>query len=1774
MQMHPPSLTLRGYQIGAELHRSSHTVIYRGQQRQPSRPVVLKTLTESPSTESIARLHHEYAILKALDIEGVIKTYGLETQRRVPVLVLEDVGGISLKTYGATRSLGLKDVLEIAVQLAEILGKLHQQQVIHRDIKPSNIVINPVSRRVTLVDFAIAVRHNGSQPNFSSAEVMEGTLAYMSPEQTGRMNRTVDYRTDFYSLGVTLYELLCHHLPFEATDPMEVVHCHIARQPTPIHHFNPDVPDPIAKIVMKLLAKMADDRYQSAWGIEVDLVFCLMQYEATGSIDDFTPGEHDLSDRLQIPQKLYGRSAQFQELLTISTHVLRASGQQATQQPVSEAVCGDACSTDSTTPAMGAIATPPSALSLPSMLQTPVLVLVSGYSGCGKSSLVRELHVPVLQHRGYFAWGGFVPDQQAAPRSGIMMALRSLLRQILSESDTHLQQWRTQLLTMFAPGSVSGSVPGSTPGSAFEFSSEVEENTAELLAYLPELAMVLGQAQPTGMTCLVKEDSLNHSIQRLLQVICQPQHPLVLFLDDLQWADEPSLNLIEQLVTDTSLPHLVLIGAYRSNEISSGHPLLAMLVNVHGTGIVHHIPLEPLSLEAITELLMESLHQSPQAVAPLAGVVMRKTAGNPRFIHEFLHTLYDQDLIQFDFECLQWTWDLQPIAALQTTENLIDLAVNKLTKLPTETQYILQSAACVGTWFDLNTLANIVQCSVAEIYRNLYPAVQDGLVMSASEQEFDPAKPTVASLYRFLHTRIQQAAYGLIPIGDRAALHLRVGRILLTTTPSVALDDSLFDILNHLNLGIDLIRDPQERWQLVQLNLLTGRKANSAAAYVAATHYFNAGLKLLPADCWQTDYDTALTFHNEAAIANFLATNLQMAIDLADVVFQNATALLDQITACEVSLRCFTARSQFPEALTLAKAILSQLGVNLGLPLPPLLPDQALAARKILRWVVPSAQSLDFILFQQMCQASSALAQQLELASLLDNVDDTVLGMQQDKPIRQHCADLKAMSAMGMDTGNPEIAARCAVDYCYHLFWSGESLGTIAQDYQQQRTLVHRLKQSFFESCLAPWQQLIQNLLENCNNPQQLVGNYFNEVASLSTFQLQGNRTLLYLTYLAKAYLAYLFNAPAQGSIFSTLALQNQDAVTTDYIPSSQILHSLMLLASFPQADPQQQATILEQISALQVAVQELIRDDPDYFRGWGALIQAELARVQAMPLQAMEYYDRALHAAYTANLPQQEAIAAERAALFYQSLGRQSITLLYLRRAHDSYSRWGAVAKVRQLEATYPQILSAGHFSNDGSFPLTISSSTSSARLLDFASVLKASQVLAGEIILDRLLEKLMQIAIENVGAEWGSLLLEQDGAWAVAASGDSTHVTVLPRQVPQLSTHPQLPPIPSPELAPALSDLPDGIINYVLRTRTHVVLDDAAQAEQFITDAYIQTYQPKSVLCTPLVHQNKLSGILYLENNLTIGAFTPDRLEVLQLLSSQIAISIENAQLYSNLQQFTQNLENLVEERTQALSQTLSNLQAAQNKLVESEKMAALGGLVAGVAHEINTPIGIGVTAASLLADRTAKFVQTYHAGKMKRLDLEAFLEIARQSSAMILANLTRAADLIHSFKQVAIDQSTEERRRFALRTYLDETLLSLRPKLKGTTHQVTIVGDEDITLESYPGAFSQIITNLVMNSLLHAYNPGDQGQIEIAIHQENNNLTLRYTDDGNGISPENISKIFDPFFTTRRGQGGSGLGLHIIYNLVTQKLGGTIRCESVLGEGTSFLITIPLM
>ncbi len=1775
-------LTLPGYDITAELYVGNQTVIYRGVRHQTRQPVILKSLkSEYPTAADIARIHHERAILETLDLPGVVKLLGLETDNNRPVLILSDSGGISLREYLAGKPLSVARFLSVASQLTQTLGQLHQRHIIHKDLKPSNIIVNPEGDWVQIADFALASRFEQEHASVSHPHLLEGTLAYMSPEQTGRMNRAIDYRSDFYSLGITFYEMLTGSLPFVSTDPMELVHAHIAKQPTPPHQVIPDVPEALSGIVMKLLSKTAEERYQSAWGLQGDLERCLQQFEATGWIELFALGESDFSDRFQIPQKLYGREREIATLLAAFDRVSAGSTE---------------------------------------------MMLVSGYSGIGKSSLVQVVYPAIARQHGYFTCGKFDQFQRNIPYRAIVKAFESLIQQLLTESEAKLQQWREKIL------------------------AAVGTNGQILIDVIPEIELIIGE-QPAvaDLGPTEAQNRFNLVFQHFIRVFCQKEHPLVIFLDDLQWADSATLKLLDLMLSDRDTEYLFAIGAYRDNEVNSSHPLILTLEGLKQKGaILNEITLTSLGFQEISQLVADTLHRGIAVVRPLAKLVFEKTNGNPFFVNQFLLTLHSENLLIFIPPQSStenqggWHWDMAQIEAMGITDNVVELMLGKLKKLPKATQQVLQLAACVGNRFDLSILAIIYEESPVKTLGDLQEAIQLGLVQStAALSTLNPSNrdgSSVVQTYRFLHDRVQQAAYTLIEEKDKQAVHLKIGRLLLKNTSPDALEESIFDIVNQLNIGARSLAGQSEGEKLARLNLIAGKKAKAATAYEPALTYLKVGLDSLSQNSWHVQYDLTLALYVEAAETACLCGDFEQMAQLTEVVLQKATSLLDRVRIYEVKLLADKAQNKQSEAVKTALTVLKLLGIRfpdspsqfdiiLGLletkfnlwkkpiedliNLPTMSDPKMLAAMRIMSNVINAVylsapQLFPLMVFKQvnlsikygnaapstfayitygtiLCGVVGDITADYQFGLLALRLVDkleakdfqtkTIWGFNAflrhwREPIRHTFQSLLDAYQNGLETGDLDYASWSALVYTYYSYFAGEELTGLAGNLKTYGEAIGQLKQEAPLQHNNIYYQIVLNLIGQTEEPWQLCGDAYNEEIELPRLYRDDDRTPLSHLILNKLILHYLFENYSQALDYAERGEPYLESVTgLINKPIFYFYDSLTRLAIATQASPSERKQLLRQVMANQKQMKKWAHHSPKNYRHKFYLVEAERHRVLGQEARAINDYDRASALAKEHRYLNEEALALELTAKFWLARKKPRYAIPHLREARYAYQRWGAARKVRALEEKYPQWLAQESPGTATRLPTTVSTSTSTSsgrsEVLDLTTVVKASQALTGEMMLDRLLAKLMHLVLENAGAQTGKLLLENDGQWTIEASGmvAGDEVQVL-----------QSLPLESPGESTQIPGLPTGIINYVARTQDSVVLDDAANSGQFTRDRYIVATQPKSILCTPLLYQGKLSGILYLENNLTANAFTPERIELLQLLSSQFAISIENARLYTNLQRFNQNLEQLVSDRTRELSQTLDHLRTTQTKLVESEKMAALGGLVAGVAHEINTPIGIGVTAASLLAQKTTGFFETYKGGKMKRSDLEKFLDTAMQSSSMILANLSRAADLIQSFKQVAIDQSTEEKRIFKVKGYLEEILLSLRAKLKQTRHQVEIQGSEQLTLNSYPGVLSQIVTNLIINSLIHAYEPETAGRIAIAFHQDETQFQLEYSDDGKGIPPESLNRIFDPFFTTKRGQGGSGLGLHIIYNLVTQKLSGTIYCESQLGQGTKFIIKLP--
>jgi PAS domain S-box-containing protein len=1598
-----------GYKTNELLHQSERTLVYRGERQRDRQPVIVKIpRADSPNAWlNISRITHEYAIGKNLSTPGLINIYEIcQTNQGMPALILEDFGGESLANFLVDHPLSCLDFLTLAIKLAESLENLQKAQIIHQNIHPGNILINPISKIIKLIDFTQASRADqlpGHVNNLRNFRWESANLPYISPEQTGRMNRGIDYRTDLYSLGVTFYQMLTGNLPFQANEPLEWIYCHIAKTPQPLGNLrlqNQAIPQSLSNIVLKLLAKNAEDRYQTIQGLKADLENCLDQLIFTGSVENFLLGQQDIAEQFQIPQKLYGREKELATLITILNQVNSADN--------SAIEAGEKKS------------------------RSAQLILISGYSGIGKSALVREIHQPIVANRGYFIGGKFDQYQRNIPYSAWLNALRELICQVLTESEA-VKGWQEKIL------------------------AKLGSNAQVMVEVIPELELIIGK-QPSvkklGVT--ESENQFNLLFLQLISVFSQ-KYPLVIFLDDLQWADSASLKLLEWLMLDRdareripklaparagenrplvsnslagdseaiaqthplSFPNpdtasrLLIVGAYRDAApgILKGNPDLSaseawqltldqIQSSPHPLSLTE-IKLRPLTINAIDELISDTLQCPPEWTQPLAELLFHKTSGNPLFLKQLLQSLYQQKLLIYNRETKHWQWDLEQIQALEITENVGELIQKKLTNLPSGTLEILKLAACLGNRFNLEFLAIAAQTSLVNTLEQMQPAIQGDLIVPQGHDpyaiarlnpgeisqiphdlvtpEFSESVCQIIDLpklvYQFFHDRVQQAVYALISPSEAPKIHLKIGQMLLQHTRPDQRYEQIFEIVNQLNLGCNLITDLAQKYELAGLNLIAGQKAKAATAYEAALRYLTVGLKLLTEESWQTHYDLTLVLHIEALQAAYLNMEFGQIEPWAEVILQRAKTTLERVKVYELKIQFYMAINDINQAVKTGLMALAELKIYLPtnprawqelsqwlitkfalgkqaiklLSKLPLMTDpyQLAAMRILVNLATPTAHTnprlftlvvLKMVQLSRtygnspfaacgyaiygsiLCRRGQAIALGYELGQLSLNLLDK-FETPELKPrvyetfygqinlakshLRESIQPLQQTVECGLENGDFEYAGYAAIAHCLHQFFLGENLLFVWQESQQYLKVLEPLNQTLAIAHLNLWSQVVSSLSSDSEPGDRPIKEIFHKLETASTNLPQKAQIDPCSIALAKIISAYLFHEPEAA--INQINLFKKHEGNADTLKRFQFFFyaSLLLLMPAQNLPKKEQRRLLKVVTKYQQKLNKLALSAPMNFQHKVDLVAAETARLLGDANQAIAAYDRAITGATQQGYIHEAAIASQRAGEFYQERGNQKIAEIYLRDAYDSYLNWGAIAIVKQLETKYPQIFSTPITQPMGvdrsmtinriSHPITPTESPS----LDFKTVIKALQALSSEMILENLLDQIMKMLVENAGATTGCLLWELEGTWEIATRAVlNENQTIIGERSP----------VETREYVPL------SVINYVEKTGEDLVLDDATLDERFSRDPYIQTKQPKSMICTSILHQNRLMGLLYLENHLTSSAFSSQNLTILKLLSSQAAICWENAQLYNNIA--------LREKRLRSQSSTLLKL------------------------------------------------------------------------------------------------------------------------------------------------------------------------------------------------------------------------------------------------------------
>jgi PAS domain S-box-containing protein len=1469
------------------LRKDEEFILYRGRSEDaPVKVLVLSPVVEYPTPESLKRLEDAYSLREELDPRWAAQPIAMARHWDRTVLVSEDPGGVPLDRL-LGQPLNVAFSLRLAISLSTAIGHLHQRGVIHKDIKPANVLVNSDTGQCWLRGFGLASRLPRERQTPDPPESIAGTLAYMAPEQTGRMNRSIDSRSDLYSLGVTLYQTLTGSLPFTASDPMEWVHCHIARKPVAPSERLENVPTPVSQIIMKLLAKTAEERYQTAAGLESDLQHSLAEWERQGRIDPFALGEHDAPDRLLIPEKLYGRAREVDTLLASFDRIVESG--------------------------------------------TPELVLVSGYSGIGKSSVVNELHRVLVPSRGLFASGKFDQYKRDIPYSTLVQAFQSLARPLLGKSEAALASWRHALLEALGP------------------------NGRLMVDLVPELKLIIGEQPP--VPDLPPQDAQRRFqlvFRRFIGVFARPEHPLALFLDDLQWLDAATLDLLEDLLTRPDVQHLMLIGAYRGNEVNSAHPLMHKLEAIRNAGArVQEIILAPLAREDLGRLVAESLRCEPARAAPLAQVVHQKTGGNPFFAIQFISVLAEEGLLAFDHGDARWSWDLSRIHAKGYTDNVVELMVGKLNRLPLQTQKALQEFACLGNSTEISTLSIVHGTSEEEFHSDLWEAVRLEFIVR------------LKGSYKFVHDRVQEAAYSLIPEELRAEAHLRIGRLLAAHTPPEKREEAIFEIVNQFNRGAALITSRDEREQLAELNLLAGERAKASTAYAAALKYLIAGAALLGDDCWERRHELAFALELHRAECEFLTGEPAAAAERLTVLSSHAANTVELATVACLRVDLYTTLNQSDRAVGVGLEYLQHLGIEwsshptaeearreyeriwsqLGsraieelIELPLMSDPASLATLDVLTKVLPPA------LFTDANLLSLAICRAVNLSLEHGNSDGScfayvwlgvIAGPHFDNykagfrfgrlgyelvekrglrrfqartyvsfgnlvmPWTKHVKTARDLLRRAFEAANKigdlTFAAYSRMDLNTNLLAAGDPLSEVQRETEHGLEFAHKMRFGLVIDRITAQLGLIRTLRSLTQKFGSFDDGQFDELRFES--HLSGNPALALpeCWYWTRKLQARFFAGDYAAAVDASLRAQRLLWTSPSCFETAEyhFYGALSRAASCDSAAADQRQQHFEALTAHHRQLEVWAENCPENFENRASLVGAEIARIEGRELDAERLYEQAIRSAQANGFAHNEALAHELAARFYAARGFETIAHAYMRNAWHCYLRWGAAGKVRQLEGLYP------HLREEAPVPAPASTIGAPLEHLDLATVFKVSQAISGEIVLQKLINKLMRIALEQAGAERGLLILARGKEQRIEAqaSSDRGNVTVHFRR--SLVTP---------------SELPESLFRYVIRTQQSVTLADALTENLFSEDEYIRRKRPRSVFCLPLIKQRKLMGVLYLENNLAPGVFTPNRLAILELIASEAAISLEQARLYAEIRRTNEDLQTEISERRRA--------------------------------------------------------------------------------------------------------------------------------------------------------------------------------------------------------------------------------------------------------------------
>ena len=1763
--------TLPGYHTSGVLYEGAGTTVFRATRVQDGVHVVVKMPTgDPPDLTRLARWKYEHDVLSGLSVRGVVRCFGLVYDHSRPALILEDIGGVSLRSV-MDKCRAVDRFLPIAIALAETLSRLHDARIIHKDINPNNIVLNEETGELRLIDFGIASRLPRENEDAKSPGLLEGTLRYISPEQTGRMNRSIDHRSDLYSLGVTFYEMLTGDAPFRAGDAIELVHCHMAKEPVPPIELLPDLPPALSDVILRLLAKTPECRYQSAFGLLHDLR--RLQRGETS----FVVCERDVSPYLLVPQRLFGREADLKLV----------------QGAFARAVAGGS-----------------------------ELLLVSGYSGIGKSSLVNELQRPVDLAGGCFIAGKFDQFRRDIPYDAVVQALRQLLRQLLLEGPVRVEALRIRCIEALGL------------------------DAQALIDLAPELELLVGkQAHPPELGPAEAEARRGDVLCRFLGVFAAMGRPVVLFLDDLQWVDAASLRLLRALADRDKTRMLLLVLAYRDNEITEGHPLPFVLGEIERAKAIpiSRVTLTSLGKADVRQLLAETFHRPEDEIAPLAEILHSKTHGNPFFLNQLLTTLYREKLVTFRHDEGRWHWEIDAIAQAEITDNVVELMIARIAKLSPRIQELLQLASCIGARFELSIIAAIDERPAAETASSLWEALADGLLVPVSARYRSPETFAAATdggevEYRFLHDRVQQSAYAMIPETRRKATRLRIGRLLLRHLAPAALEARLFDVVGHLLFTSELLEDPAERVAVAELALRAGKKAHAALAYDAAVRLLRGGLGLLSAGLLTTHRGLAFATSLELSQCEYLRGSFDEAEHLFKGLFEQASSNLERAEVYRVRIVLHENASRFEEAIRCGFECLRLFGVDLeevpseaavggmiheamtllgGRPIQELLNAPALsdperaALFQVLLSLVAAAYFRGPTVFcavvTQMVLLSMrhgnspfSAAAYVYFGVVMASLGQHAVGFEFGRlafdllskydapPIRgkvtfmfgnwlnfrrHHVATdvdhLIDAFQMCIDSGDLTYACYCCIGVVQVWFVMGKNLADAHREAPRWLGFARKIKAMDIVDNITTVDRAFCALL---GIPPEPGAHPAPESDSEFEARLERERSMPVQAYQYhhQSLVRYILEDYGEAYRASCECEKRKGAMSGQMLVEEHAFHqSLILAALVPSADEASRTAQLQQIRANRKVLADIAEQAPMNYLHKRLLVDAELRQLEGDTYGALELYDQSIAAALEGGYIHHAAVASEIAGRLCLQRGKLTHAKAYLSDASRGYAQWGAVAKVKQLNGKYRLLLGDLFETNrTGSFhdaSTSTSTSTSQGSGLDMLTVIKASQTISRELKLGRLLEQLTRIVLENAGAERGFLILRRGDSLVIAAAGEAARDTVLVGEAN------------SEEGALMLAS---AVVQHVARSEQPVILDDALNDPTYGADSYIRDHKIRSVLCMPAISLGHVAAIVYLENNLTAGCFTVARLEVLKVLSTQIAISLDHATLYESL-------EDKVRERTE-------ELRATQARLLVLERIETERQMAGGFAHEVrNALAGPQGLLSQVLGDEEHPSLPCKNAGKVQEL-FSLFQDTATQAQlASLKAILLEVFDNEEHLEKVLTLVRSSVSRVLLITQQILEYARTGEERAEPTAVDINQLAGEltramdhelkerRIRLESRldPGRphihglksnLHSVLENLLFNARDALVDRLEDAVITLTTERSEGGTWLSVEDNGVGIPSENLGRIFEPFFSTKP-QTGTGLGLSLVKKIVSLS-GGKITIDSKPGRGTRIALFFP--